>query len=58
MGTNFERYRVKAGTKVDLGKEPTRGDDAYGGDKDARLKDWPSNPEFQRRDIDNEYFGE
>lgn len=35
MGTNFERYRVKAGTKVDLRKEPTRGDDAYGGDKDA-----------------------
>ena len=30
----------------------------YGGDKAARLKEWPSNPEFQRRDIDNEYFGE
>ena len=30
----------------------------YGGDKDARLKEWPSNPEFQRRDIDNVYFGD
>ncbi len=29
-----------------------------GGDKGARLKEWPSNPEFERRDIDNEYFGE
>ena len=30
----------------------------YGADKGARLKEWPSNPDFQRRDIDNEYFGE
>ncbi|MAF48570.1 MAG: cupin domain-containing protein [Rhodospirillales bacterium] len=28
----------------------------YGGDKAARLKEWPSNPEFQPSDADIEYF--
>jgi PPK2 family polyphosphate:nucleotide phosphotransferase len=41
MKTKFERYRVKPGTRVDLGKVPTRDDAAFKSDKgegQARLE--------------------
>jgi len=30
----------------------------YGGDMAARTKGWPTNPDWQQRDVDKAYFGE